>query len=88
MAEQVLNLDLFEELYADDNGTDRAEFVHDAQLILRILVKKPEPIVQAPGDQHLDVDGIATTTRTTNRHKNRPAYLSRFSFQFTISRLR
>ncbi|GFO20530.1 hypothetical protein PoB_004703500, partial [Plakobranchus ocellatus] len=48
--------DLFEELYADNNGSNSAEYVQDAQLILRILVSKPEPMVQAPGGQDLDAD--------------------------------
>ncbi|GFO01418.1 hypothetical protein PoB_002792300 [Plakobranchus ocellatus] len=55
MAGQVPLPDLFEELYADNNGSDSSEFVQDAHLILRGLVRKPEPIIQAPGDQDLAV---------------------------------
>ncbi|GFO32990.1 hypothetical protein PoB_005949500 [Plakobranchus ocellatus] len=56
MAGKVPILDQFEELYADNNGRDSAEFVQDAHSIFRVLVRKPEPMVQAPGDQDLDVD--------------------------------
>ncbi|GFO04496.1 hypothetical protein PoB_003100100 [Plakobranchus ocellatus] len=48
--------DLFEKLNADDNGRNSAKFVQDAHLIFRGLVRKPEPMVQAPGEQDLDVD--------------------------------
>ncbi|GFN93079.1 hypothetical protein PoB_001958500 [Plakobranchus ocellatus] len=56
MAGPVPIPDLFEKLYAEDNGRNSAEFVQDAHLIFRGLVRKPEPMVQAPGDQDLDVD--------------------------------